>query len=108
MKKPPKWTEVYPQGTPEGDEEQRFFIALVRDKYKFKSISQISSECHMAKEQIERIISKYAKLNIVIQNPKNEDQWGYWENCVEIMPEKSSSIAEKDKKKRIAQMRNDK
>ena len=105
MQKPPKWTDVYPQGTPEGDEEQRFFISLNRDKYNFKSISQIASECRVSKERVEEIITKYAKLNVVIQNPKNEDQWGYWEKCPDLVPKKPISISQKDHEKRIAEVR---
>ena len=105
MKKPPKWTELYPQGTDEGDEEQRFFISLIRDKYIFKSISQLSLETHLTKERIEQIISKYASLNVLVQNPKNEDQWAYWEKCQDQLPPKPVSLSEMDKKKRISQIK---
>lgn len=104
MNNPKPWYLAYPQGTPEGDEEQRFFIFLSRSKYKYHSISQISSECHLTKERIEQIISKYADMNIVIQNPKNEDQWGYWEKCDDQLPKKYVSLSQKDKEKRIAEI----
>ena len=96
------WHDIYPQGTPEGDEEQLVFICLARDtKYQFKSISQISLETHLSKERIEQIIAKYAKFNMFIQSPRNEDAWGYWENCQDLMPKKYISIAEKSKQMRI-------
>lgn len=105
MNNPKPWHLVYPQGTPEGDEEQRFFIFLSRSKYKYHSISQISSECHLAKERVEQIISKYAGMDIVVQNPKNEDQWGYWEKCdADQLPKKYVSLSQKDKEKRIAEV----
>jgi hypothetical protein len=105
MKKPPKWNKIYPQGTPQGDEEQRFFVSLIRDKYVFKSVSQLARDARLTKERIEEIISKYAPLNVVIQNPKNEDQWGYWENCEDMVPKPFVSIHEYDRRKRISEFR---
>lgn len=108
MKKPPKWPELYPQGTIEGDEEQRFFISLIRDTYTYKSISQLASESGLTKERVEQIISKYAKFNVVVQNPKNEDQWAYWEKCQDSILPESISISKKDKEKRISQAKDSK
>ena len=48
VSKPPKWTQIYPQGTSAGDEEQRFFIALERNKkYKFRSVAQMAKETRL-------------------------------------------------------------
>jgi hypothetical protein len=102
MKQPPKWSDVYPQGTPQGDDEQRFFIALSRNKkYEFLSIAQISKESHLSKQRVEEIIQKYFHTQMVIQNPENEDQWGYWERCSDFLPSEYISIADEDKKRRI-------
>jgi hypothetical protein len=43
-------------------------------------------------------------MDIVVQNPKNEDQWGYWEKCdADQLPKKYVSLSQKDKEKRIAE-----
>lgn len=102
VKKPKKWWEVYPQGTKVGSEEQKFFVTISRHtKYKFRSVSQLSKETGLTKERIEQIIQKYHKAGMIFQNPKNEEQWGYWENCPECLPKKKRSVGNKDKKNRI-------
>lgn len=99
---PPKWVNVYPQGTKEGDEEQRFFIALARDKkYQWRSVSAIAKEANLTQERVEEIIRKYYKRGMVIQNPKNPDNWGYWERNKKSMPCSGQSIAKKDQSHRI-------
>ncbi len=101
-KKPKKWTETYPQGTKEGDEEQRFFIALGRHpEYKFRTVAALAKEANISKERVEQIIAKYVKRNMVLPNPKNEDGWGYWERNKDLLPPEVSSIAQTDQKKRI-------
>lgn len=106
MKQPQKWYEVYPQGTPQGDEEQRFFITLSRNKkFDFLSVAQISKETRLSKEKVEEIIQKYFPLHIVIQNPENEDQWGYWERCINLLPTEFVSLSDEDKKRRISEIR---
>jgi len=100
--KPKKWTEVYPQGTKEGDEEQKFFIALARHpKWTWRSTSAIAKETGLTKERVEEVISKYYKKSMVYQNPQNEDQWGYWERVPEMLPKDDSTITEKDQNDRI-------
>lgn len=100
MAKPKKWTEVY--GC---DEEYKFFIALVRNvKYSWRSISAIAREAGITKEQVEEIIAKYFKKGMVFCNPKNEDQWGYWERVPEMLPEDKKSLAEKDHENRIKKL----
>ena len=103
IKKRRKWWEVYPQGTKEGDEEQKFFKVIARNpKYKFRSVAQISKEGGLLKERVEEIIEKYVKMDLVFQNPKNADQWGYWERVPsEILQEEYLSVSDKDKKQRI-------
>jgi len=100
--KPKKWSEVYPQGTKEGDEEQKFFIALARHpKWTWRSTSAIAKETNLTKERVEEIIAKYFKKNMVFQNPQNEDQWAYWERVPEMLPKDQGTITEKDQKERI-------
>jgi hypothetical protein len=101
-KSPPKWVYVYPQGTKEGDEEQKFFIALARHpKYNWRSVSAIAAESGLTKKRVEEIISKYYKKSMVFQNPKNADQWGYWERVPDMLQDDDSTIVQKDQQKRI-------
>lgn len=101
-KKPPKWLDVYPQGTKEGNEEQSFFIALGRHpKYQWRSTAAIAKESGLQVDRVEEIIAKYYKKGMVFQNPKNEDQWGYWERCPEMLKDDSKSVVQMDHKKRI-------
>jgi hypothetical protein len=100
--KPKKWTDVYPQGTKDGDEEQRFFIALARHKqYTWRSVASLVKESKLSKERVEQIIQKYYKKNMVFANPNSEDQWGYWERNPEMLNSDKKSIAASDQKKRI-------
>lgn len=100
--KPQKWTDLYPAGTSEGDEEARFFKALARHpKYDWRSVAAISKESGLSFKRVEEIISKYFKLNIVIQNSRNEDHWGYWERVKQMLPDEYISVSDSDKKKRI-------
>lgn len=74
------WWEIYPSGTKEGDEEVKFFIALARNpERKWRNISKLTEETNLSRERVEEIIAKYASLGIVYQNPKDPEQWGYWE-----------------------------
>ena len=101
IKKLPKWTEVYPQGTKEGDEEQAFFIALARHpKYEHRSISAIEKESGLPAHRVEEIIAKYYKKGMVVQSPKNEDMWGYWARVEQA--EAKPTIAKKDQNDRIS------
>jgi len=101
MKRYRKWINVYPQGTKEGDEEQRFFISLARHpKYEWRSLAAVAKESGLDKKRVEQIIQKYYKEGMVIQNPKNEDQWGYWER-LDLSSKKFKSMAEKDHERRI-------
>ena len=100
--KPPRWTNTYPHGTKEGDEELKFFIALARNpKYQWRSTSAIAKEAGITKERVEEIINKYYKKGMVFQNPRNEDQWGYWERVPEMLPKMQKSISQKDQDDRI-------
>lgn len=98
---PRKWTDVYPQGTKEGDEEQKFFIAIGRNpKYKWRSVTAIAKETGLSKERVEEIIAKYYKAKMILQSSKNDNNWGYWER-VGAGKDDDSTIAQKDQKSRI-------
>lgn len=100
--KPPRWVDVYPQGSKEGDEEQGVFVCLARHaKWTFRSVAQISKESKLSKERVEEILQKYWKKGMVFQNPSNEDQWAYWERVPEMLPKKNVSITKEDQNNRI-------
>lgn len=97
-----KWYDVYPSGTQAGNEEQKFFIALARHpKYSWRSVSAIAKASGLTEEICERIINKYYKKGIVIQNPKNENHWGYWERNKDVLDDCKMSMSNVDKKERI-------
>lgn len=105
--RPSKWTDVYPVGTKEGDEEARFFRSLARHpKYDWRSVAALAKESGLSKTRVEQIIAKYFKLNMVFQNPSNEDHWGYWERVSHMLPEKYKSMGDEDKEKRIGRQIN--
>ncbi len=98
----PNWTDIYPQGTREGDEEQKFFIALARHpKYVWRSTSGLAKETGLTKVRVEEIIAKYHKKHMVFQSPSNEDNWAYWNRCPDMLPKDESTITEKDQSDRI-------
>lgn len=104
MKKlPSKWTDVYPAGTREGDEEYAFFIALTRHpkKYTWRSTSSLAKEASLTRERVDKLLQKYEKLRMVIINPKNDEQWGYWEFHQELLPDEPMSIRDKDQTERL-------
>lgn len=99
---PKKWTEVYPLGTKAGNEESKFFISLTRNtKYDWRSVAAISKESSLSKKRVEEIINKYYKLGMIIQHPKNELHWGYWERVPHMLPDQKKSISSTDKENRI-------
>jgi len=101
MKKPKKWTEVYPAGTKEGDEERKFFIALARNqKWPFRSVASIIQDSGLPQERVEQILEKYVKMGMIFPHKSNEDHWGYWERAPEML-KKEKPLAKKDQGKRI-------
>lgn len=100
--KPKKWTEVYPQGTREGDEEARFFKSLARHiKYEWRSTAAIAKESGLDKRRVEEIAAKYMKRHMVFQSESNEEHWGYWERVPHMLPDEYKSASDADKDKRI-------
>ena len=99
MSKPRKWTEVYPYGTKEGDEEAKFFRTLARSKYEYRSVAQVVKSTGFTRERVEEIIDKYVnkvKPALIIQHDTNPEMWGYWENCKVADPKKDISKQDKD------------
>jgi hypothetical protein len=101
-KKLNKWTDVYPVGTPEGDEEARFFKALVRNKkYEWRSTAALIKESGLSKIRVDEIITKYHKKGMIFQSKDREDHWAYWERVPDMLPDDQASIAKKDQDSRI-------
>jgi hypothetical protein len=101
MKKTPDWFDIYPQGTEEGDKEQKFFISLSRDpEITWKNVRTISRETDLDMEDVEKIIEKYLKLGLVVNNPNYESEWGYFKRVIGI-PKPKKSITEENQNKRI-------
>ena len=102
MKNPPHWFDIYPQGTKDGDEEAKIFTTLARNpKWNWRSVSSIAKETNLTKERVEEIMYKYMKKGIIFQNPKNEDQWGYWANVPEMFKKDNRSISQEDVDNRL-------
>ena len=102
---PKRWTEIYPQGTKEGNEESLFFRALARHaKYDYRSVGAIVKDTNLTRERVEEIIDKYAnqiKPPLVYAHPSNEDHWGYWERCPDRLQSDKRNISQKDQDNRI-------
>ena len=99
---PKRWTDVYPQGTAEGNEEQKAFIALARHpEYEWRSVAAVAKESGLSKQRVEEILQKYYKKGMVFQSPKNEDLWGYWERVPDMLKDDGGSITEKDHEERV-------
>lgn len=101
---PPHWYNIYPQGTKAGDEEAKFFKVLARNpKYKWRSTSAIAKEAGLSKKRTEEIVSKYAKIGVVIPSKKNEGTWAYWERVPKTLAQAldNRSIGQRNKDDRI-------
>ncbi len=95
------WYDIYPKGTKEGDIEEKIFKSLTRNKkWKFRSVNGLSRELKIKEDLVEKIILKYSKIGMIIQNPQNDMQWGYWETCGN-QKKKNYSVQEFDYKKRL-------
>ena len=107
QQKPKKWVDCYPQGTKEGDEEYRFFIALARNiKFEWRSTGALQKEANLSAQRMEEILTKYFKKGMVFQNPKKEDSWGYWERVPQMLQKVQKSVSDQDKSNRINQAAN--
>ena len=102
MKKLKTWAEVFPQGTKEGDEEQRFFIALSRHpKFHWRSTKAIMKESNLNEGRVEEIIEKYLDMGLIFGSDSREDHWAYWERVPDLLKKDLRSISKKDKDGRI-------
>jgi len=105
VKKPLIWTQAYPYGTKEGDEEAKFFRALARHaKFEYRSVGALVKDSGLTRERVEEIIDKYVNnFNppLVYAHPDNEDHWGYWERCPDRLQSDKRNISQKDQDKRI-------
>ena len=97
----PQWHDIYPHGTFEGEEEKKFFIALIRNpKYKnWRSASAIAKETGLSIERVEEIIYKYNKVGLIIQKQDNSEFWGYYYNNLDSVAEDPLSVIEEERKK---------
>lgn len=101
------WYDIYPKGTKEGETEEKIFKSLTRNKkWKFRSVNGLAKELKIKEEIIEKIILKYSKIGIMIQNPQNELQWGYWETCG-LNKKRNYSVQEYDYKNRLKSLNKD-
>lgn len=95
------WFDVYPAGTPEGDKEQKFFFCLARDpNHVWKTIKLISIETGLDMQDVEKIINKYLKFNMIIKNPDSDYEWAYYER-VDSLPKVKLCITQENQNKRI-------
>jgi hypothetical protein len=106
IKKIKKWHEIYPQGTKEGDDDQKIFISLERNpNYKSRSVASICKDTGLSEDRVIDFLDKYSKLGQVFQNPNNENYWFYWEllpdEFIYLISENPVSIADMDKNNRI-------
>lgn len=105
MDKPKKWTEVYPYGTKQGDEEAKVFRALARhQKFDYRSTGAIVKDTGLSRERVEEIIDKYVnkvKPPLIYPHLTNEDHWGYWERCPDVLKKDKRNTSDKDKDNRI-------
>lgn len=108
MTMPPKWTDVYPHGTKEGDEEMAFFIALARTKWEWRSTAALVKESGLNRERVEEIISKYLNHNppLIYMSEAKEDHWAYWQRVPNLVGKKAS-IGQDDRDKRIGRHMDD-
>lgn len=103
---PPKWTDKYPHGTPEGDEEIKFFESLGRKDMVWRRTSSIATETGLSKKRVEEIIFKYLKMGMIFQSDHSDDQWAYWERIPERVPSYMPTVCEKDQEDRINKYKN--
>lgn len=105
MNKPKKWTEVYPYGTKEGDEEAKFFRALARHpKFEYRSTGAIIKATGLSRQRVEEIVDKYVnKISppLLFPHTSNDDHWGYWERCQDRLKDDFRDISKKDKDNRV-------
>jgi len=104
---PPRWHEIYPQGTPQGNDEVKFFRALARHpQYEWRSIGAISKESGLPRGTVEAIVAKYHPMGVIVQSEKNEDSYAYWER-VKTKKKKDQSLVKQDQDQRVKKAKKD-
>lgn len=104
---PKKWTEVYPQGTKEGNEESKFWKTLARDKdSSYLSTAHLAKKSGLDRKRVEEIIKKYSNAKnfnppLIFAHPTQEEHWGYWERVPERLERDDRSISKKDQDRRV-------
>jgi len=102
QKKLPKWYELVDNTKSEGEIESKIFIALCRNpKWLWRSVGALSKETGVENIIVEEVLYKYYKAGIVFQHNRNTDQWAYWENVKNELPEEQPTLTEIDKIVRI-------
>lgn len=91
------WYDVYPKGTKQGDAEEKLFKSLARNKkWKWRSVSALAKESGISEEEVEKILDKYYKLNMVLQHPHSDIRWAYWTNVPDLINKPIESILSHD------------
>ena len=103
--KPRPWSDVYPQGTKEGDEEQAFFTALSRNKEVWPTTDALAHQTGLSKQRIDEIINKYIRRNMVFQHERHDNKWAYWERVPDRVVDDPISLKDKDHKDRINKLK---
>jgi hypothetical protein len=98
---PPYWSDVYPQGTAEGDEEFLFFDALSRHGSAFVSTGQLVRATGLSAQRVEELVEKYFNKGMIYPSEEYEDRWCYWERAPGLVPQPGKSLVEKDHEERI-------
>ena len=94
----PNWYDLVDNTKPEGEVESKIFIALSRNpKWSWRSVSALAKETGLENITVEETLYKYYKIGIVLQHTRNTDQWAYWENVQEDLPEEQISLNELDR-----------
>jgi hypothetical protein len=111
---PKKWSQVYPQGTKAGDEEQLFFIGKDRQSglarhpsWDWRSTAALTKESGLPRKRVEAIITKYVTLGLVFASPNRPDHWAYWERVPDMLLPDAKSVAKADQEDRIDDHIND-
>lgn len=103
---PPKWHQVY-----QGTNEKRFFVGidgksgLVRSRsgegkqQTWRSVKGLAADSGLSLKRVEEVIAQYMPAGVVLNNAKNPELWGYWENVG--LEEAPKSLSDSDKEERV-------
>jgi len=91
------WWDFY-----QGDEECRFFKALSRSKYEWRTIEKLSKAANLSVKRTEQIAERYILTGEVQQHTKEPGKFRYWERASKKKKSKGS-ISSENKKKRVGE-----